>query len=50
MVGEHDAAMDQIEYLLSVPSSISVPYLRAAQYPSSLRDYARFQELLEKYG
>jgi TolB-like protein/Tfp pilus assembly protein PilF len=49
MVGEHDAAMDQIEYLLSVPSSISAPYLRAAQYPDSLRDFARFQELLARY-
>jgi len=49
MVGEHDAAMDQIEHLLSVPSSISVPYLRTAQYPASLRDYARFQELLARY-
>ncbi len=49
MVGEHDAAMDQIEHLLSVPSSISVPYLRAAQYPASLRDHPRFQELLAKY-
>jgi len=49
MVGEHDAAMDQIEHLLSVPSSISVPYLRSAQYPGSLRDYARFQKLLARY-
>ena len=49
MIGEHDAAMDQIEHLLSVPSSISVPYLRVAQYPGSLRDYARYQELLARY-
>ena len=49
MVGEHDAAMDQIEHLLSVPSSISVPYLRSAQYPGSLRDYPRFRELLARY-
>jgi serine/threonine-protein kinase len=49
MVGEHGAAMDQIEYLLSVPSGISVPYLRAAQYPGSLREHPRFQALLEKY-
>ncbi len=49
MVGEHDAAVDQIEQLLSVPSTISVPYLRAAHYPGSLRDYARFQELLATY-
>ncbi len=48
MVGEHDAAMDQIEHLLSVPSTISVPYLRSAQYPGSLRDHARFQELLAR--
>jgi tetratricopeptide (TPR) repeat protein len=49
MVGEHDAAMDQIEQLLSVPSTISVPYLRVAEYPRSLRRYARFQELLARY-
>jgi tetratricopeptide (TPR) repeat protein len=48
MAGEPDAAMDQIEHLLSVPSRISATYLRAAQYPSSLRDHRRFQELLAR--
>jgi serine/threonine-protein kinase len=48
MVGEDDAAMDQIEHLLSVPSSISALYLRAAQYPGSLRNHSRFRELLAR--
>ncbi len=49
MVGEDEAAMNQIEHLLSVPSSISGVYLRAAQYPGSLRNHPRFRGLLATY-
>jgi tetratricopeptide (TPR) repeat protein len=48
MVGEYDAALSQIEYLLSVPSLISVPYLRVEQFPGTLSDQPGFQRLLEQ--
>lgn len=48
MVGEHDAAIDQLEFLLSVPSEISVPWLRLDPTWAPLRGHPRFQALLEK--
>ncbi len=50
MVGEYDAALDEIEYLLSIPSEMSVPLLRLDPIWDPLRDHPRFQDLLEKYG
>jgi TolB-like protein/Tfp pilus assembly protein PilF len=50
LAGEYDAAIDQMEYLLSVPSGISAQYLRVEAYPASLREHPRFQALLERYG
>ncbi len=47
MVGEHDAAIDQIEQLLSIPSEISIPWLRIDPIWTSLRDNPRFKKLLE---
>ena len=38
MVGEFDSALDQIEYLLSVPSWLSVPMLRLDPRWDPLRD------------
>ncbi len=49
MVGEYDAAIDQIEYLLSIPSWLSVPLLRLDPIWDPLRDHPRFQALIEKY-
>jgi serine/threonine-protein kinase len=49
MVGEYDAAIDQLERLLSMPSIISVPLLRFDPIWNPLRDHPRFQALLEKY-
>ena len=49
MVGEYDAALDEIEYLLSIPSSLSVHYLRLDPLFDPLRDHPRYQALLEKY-
>ncbi len=46
MLGEYDAAMDQIEYLLSVPSTLSIPYLRVERFPGRLREHPRYQRLL----
>jgi serine/threonine-protein kinase len=49
MVGEHAAAIDQLDHLLSIPSGISVPLLRIDPAWDPLRDHPRFQALLEKY-
>ena len=49
MVGEHDAAVAQIEGLLAVPSPTSVPMLRTDPIWAPLRDHPRFQALLEEY-
>jgi serine/threonine-protein kinase len=46
LIGDWEAAIDQIEYLLSVPSGISLPYLRAEAFPDSLRTHPRFRLLL----
>lgn len=49
MVGEYEDAVDQIEYLLSIPSRLSVACLRLDPRWDPLRDHPRFQKLLEKY-
>ena len=49
MVGEYDASLDKIEYLLSIPSYIlSVPFLRLDPRWDPLRDHPRFKRLLEE--
>jgi serine/threonine-protein kinase len=50
MVEEYDAALDEIEYLLSIPWNMSVPWLRLDPWWDPLRDHPRFQALLEKYA
>jgi serine/threonine-protein kinase len=47
MVGEYDAAMDQLEFLLSRPGEISIPLLRLDPTWEPLRHHPRFQKLLE---
>jgi serine/threonine-protein kinase len=49
LVGEHDAAIDQLELLLSIPSLLSVQLLRVDPLWDPLRDHPRFQKLLEDY-
>ena len=49
MVGEYDAAIDQLESLLAVPSPTAVPMLRIDPTWDPLRDNPRFQGLLAKY-
>ena len=44
--GREDAAVDRLEYLLSIPSSVSRPLLRLDPAWEPLRDNARFQRLL----
>ncbi len=50
LVGENEAALDRLEYLLSIPyADISVPVLRADPTWDPLRGLPRFQKLLKKY-
>jgi len=50
MVGEYDAAIDQIEYLLSIPYTLSVPLLKIDPTWDPLREYPRFKRLLKKHS
>jgi serine/threonine protein kinase/TolB-like protein/Flp pilus assembly protein TadD len=50
MVGETEAALDLLERLLTIPSYVSVKWLRLDPSYDPLRDHPRFQALLEKYG
>jgi tetratricopeptide (TPR) repeat protein len=47
MTGEHDLALDQIEVLLSVPSSISKSWLKMDIRFAPLYDHPRFLKLVE---
>ncbi len=49
MVAEYDGALEQIEWLLSHPSLLSVGLLKADGIYDSLRNNPRFQALLAKY-
>jgi TolB-like protein/DNA-binding SARP family transcriptional activator len=44
--GEYDAALDQVEYLLSIPSEVSGPVLRADPLWAPLRGNPRFERLI----
>jgi TolB-like protein/tetratricopeptide (TPR) repeat protein len=50
MVGEQDAALDQIEYLLSIPYEFSVPLLQIDPTWEPLRGHPRYQKLLKKHS
>jgi hypothetical protein len=50
MVGEFDLAMDQLEYLLTVPSWISTSWLDWDIHFAPLKTHTRYQELISKYG
>jgi tetratricopeptide (TPR) repeat protein len=47
MVGEYDEAIDQVEYLLSVPGEMSIPLLRLDPAWDPLRNHPRFKKLVE---
>ena len=47
-IGDVEAAIDQLEYLLSVPSLVSVPLLEVGPTFDPLRGNPRFQRLLER--
>ena len=50
LTGESDAALDQIEYLLSIPSWFSTSFLRLEPQWDSLRDHPRYQALVNQEG
>lgn len=47
MVGDYDAAIDHIEYLLSIPGNLSIPLLRLDPAWDPLRNHPRFKKLVE---
>jgi len=50
MVGDYDAAIDELEYLMSIPAEISVHTLRLHPKWDPLRERRRFQRLLEDHS
>jgi serine/threonine protein kinase/tetratricopeptide (TPR) repeat protein len=50
LVGDHEAALDKIEYLLSIPSSMTAPFLRIDPQWDPLREHPRFHKLMAKYS
>ena len=49
-MGEYDAALDRLEYLLSIPFTVSIPGLRLAGLWEPLWDHPRFKELEKRFG
>jgi len=47
MVGEFDAAIDELEDMLSIPGQLSVPFLKIDPDWDPLRDHPRFKKLVE---
>lgn len=50
IIGAQDLAIEKLEYLLSIPSPLSVTWLKIDPTWDGLRNYPRFQKLLEKYS
>jgi serine/threonine-protein kinase len=48
MVDEYEQAIDQLEFLLSIPSYFSEPLFRMDPIWTPLRSHSRFQKLLQK--
>ncbi len=49
-VGEYDSALEQIEYLLSIPTMVSVELLKLHPAMDPLRDHPEFRRLQEQYA
>jgi len=50
MVGEFDAAMDKIEFLLSKPAWLSIGWMNFDLRHRPLYDNPRFEKIIEKYS
>jgi serine/threonine protein kinase/Tfp pilus assembly protein PilF len=48
MVGEYDATIDQLEYLLGIPGELSIPLIRIDPVWDPLRNHPRFKKLIEQ--
>jgi len=48
MVGEFDAAIDLLEYLLDRPGMMSIPLLRLDPAWEPLRNHPRFKKLIKE--
>jgi len=48
MVGEYDLAINKLEYLLSIPGELSVPYIKLDPVWRPLLKIPRFQKILEE--
>jgi adenylate cyclase len=49
LVGEHEKAVQKLEYLLSLPGEISVPYIQADPRFNSLRKHPAYIAMIKKY-
>jgi tetratricopeptide (TPR) repeat protein len=49
MVGEFDAAIDRLEFLLSIPSEVTIPLLRLDPTWDPLCNHPRFKKLINSY-
>jgi hypothetical protein len=47
-LGEQNAALDQLEYLMSIPCPFSIHYLKIDPELDPLRNNPRFKSLLEQ--
>jgi tetratricopeptide (TPR) repeat protein len=50
MIGDYDAALDQIEFMLSVDSWMTFPYLEINPYWERLEEHPRYKSLAEKHS
>jgi hypothetical protein len=50
MVGENEAALDQLEYLMSIPGDLGVGAFRPDPAWKPLRDHPRFQALIRRFS
>jgi len=49
IVGEYDLAIQKLDYLLSIPGELSVPYIKIDPVWSSLFELPEMKEVLKKY-
>ncbi|MFC2084407.1 protein kinase [Bacteroidota bacterium] len=50
MIGDYDAAINQLEYLLSIPSWLSIPWIKMNPTFLPLFDNPKFQQLVKDYS